>query len=99
MTVEENGNPLNGDNVPLTLVKLLSELAGVELIERWCDGALMAVLLGLRGGRRLIAVERTYREGILILLDPTEQEVLAGRAGRLWDLWNSDRAELLAGAL
>jgi hypothetical protein len=83
----------------LTLLALLARLGGAELEERWADATVAAGLLRLGGGRRLLVVERTYREGIRVLLDPTESELAAARNGRLWDLWNSDRAELLAGAI
>jgi hypothetical protein len=46
--------------------------------------------------RRLIVVERTYREGIVAVIDPTEEEVSILRHGDLWKIWNSDRGEDLA---
>jgi hypothetical protein len=82
-----------------SLLELLSGLGGAQLLERWTDGTLAAGLVGLSGDRRLLLVERTDREGIKVLLDPTATELAAAREGHLWDLWNADRAELLAGAI
>lgn len=83
----------------LTLLELLATLGGAELEERWTDEMLAAALLRIANGRRILVVERTYREGIRVLLDPSEAELTAARASRLWDLWNSERAQLLAGAV
>ena len=40
---------------------------------------------------------RTYREGVIYTLDPSEEEIEIAREGDLWKLWNSDRGILLAG--
>ena len=42
-------------------------------------------------------LERTYREGVVYILDPSEEEIDIVREGDLWKLWNSDRRVLLAG--
>lgn len=44
-------------------------------------------------------IERTYREGVCVILDPTPEEIETARSGNLWDLWNSDRAKRLAGVV
>lgn len=83
----------------LSLLALLAEMGTPELEERWSEPPLVACLLRDSGGRRLVVIERTYREGIAALPDPTEAEIAAGRAGRLWKLWNSERARPLTGAI
>jgi hypothetical protein len=85
----------------LTLVQLLAELAGAELaFQRVAEEDLLAVaVVSLPGGRQLLAIERTYREGIGVLLDPTPEELEIARAGDLWQLWNSERRSLLYGAV
>jgi hypothetical protein len=78
----------------MTLVELLAGYAGVTLETRRDDPCLQGALLVFgSGGQRLIVVERTYREGIVALVDPTEEEVAMLRQGDLWKIWNSDRAE------
>jgi hypothetical protein len=39
-----------------------------------------------------LGIERTYREGLCVILDPTPEDLETARSGNLWDLWNSDRA-------
>lgn len=79
----------------LTFVGLLGELGGVELLHRRCDATLEVALLALPKGRQLLALERTYREGICVILDPTPEEIETAKTGSLWDLWNSERATRL----
>src|SRR5918999_1024071 len=59
----------------ITLAGLLAELVGAELSFQRDDDLELATLavavLTLPGGRQVIAVERTYRDGIRVLLDPT----------------------------
>jgi hypothetical protein len=83
----------------LTLVQLLAELGGAQLEFRREDALLSAAVLVLPQGRRLIAMERTYREGIHILLDPTPEELATVRQGDLWTVWNSERGQSLYGAV
>jgi hypothetical protein len=49
----------------------------------------------LPAGRQILAIERTYREGLKVILDPTPEELEMVRNGKLWDLWSSDRAKSL----
>ena len=79
-----------------TLVGLLAELGGGALeIHREGDTLAVAVI-AFPNGRQMLAIERTYRDGIGILLDPTPEELEIARHGDLWKLWNSDRRTLLA---
>ncbi|NJL27005.1 MAG: hypothetical protein HC897_03530 [Thermoanaerobaculia bacterium] len=57
---------------------------------------LAVVMVGFGDGRRVLGLERTYRGGLRILFDPTDEEVEIARSGSLWQLWNTDRAVLLA---
>jgi hypothetical protein len=41
---------------------------------------LQGALLTFADGRRLIVVERTYREGLIALIDPTEERPVTGPA-------------------
>jgi hypothetical protein len=82
------------------LVELLAQLAGAELSFRREDGEnLMAVtVLALPSGRQVLFVERTYRDGTGVLLDPTPEEIEIARSGALWSLWNEERTRRLASA-
>jgi hypothetical protein len=83
----------------MTLVQLLAELGGAELILRREESLLAVAVLVLKEGRQLLVIERTYREGIGVLLDPTPAEIEIARGGDLWKLWNSERTTLLYGAV
>ena len=83
----------------MTLVELLAELTGAELVLRREEDMLMVVVLATPAGRRVLAMERTYRDGIHVLLDPTEEEVEMARSGDLWKLWNESRAEYLSSVI
>jgi len=50
----------------------------------------------LLAGRQILIIERVYRNGTEILLDPTPEEVEIARSGDLWKIWNSGRPRLLA---
>lgn len=80
----------------MTLIELLANHTGVTLETRRDDPCLQGALLIFGSERRLIVVERTYREGIVALTDPTEEEVSILRHGDLWKIWNSGRGEDLA---
>ncbi len=41
----------------------------------------------LRSGQRLIVGERTYRQGIVTLIDPTGEEISFLQHGDLWKIW------------
>lgn len=82
----------------VTFLAFLSEHAGLELVARRDDDAcLAAALVKLSHGRRAIFVERTYRDGVAVIVDPSDGEVATFHAGDLWDIWNSKRAQRLGG--
>lgn len=83
----------------MTLIELLAELGGTDLLLRRTEADLAVAVIVLREGRQLLAIERTYREGIGIILDPTAEEIETARKGDLWTLWNSDRRQLLCSVL
>lgn len=83
----------------MTLVELLAELTGAEIELRREGSVLVMAVVKSSAGRRIMALERTYREGIVVLLDPTEDEMETARSGNLWDLWNSERAQDLSSAV
>lgn len=80
----------------MTLVELLAEVAGAELVFRREDDLLAVVVVAMPAGRRVLAMERTYRDGIHVLLDPTEEELETARSGDLWKLWNLERSTYLS---
>jgi hypothetical protein len=82
------------------LVELLAQLAGAELsFRREDEENLMAVtVLALPSGRQVLFVERTYRDGTGVLLDPTPEELETARSGDLRSLWNEERTRRLASA-
>jgi hypothetical protein len=79
----------------LTFVGFLQELGVIELEHHRSDGVVAAVVLRLPDGRRLLAVERTYRPGIKVVLEPTDDELTTVVDGDLWAVWNSDQAAYL----
>jgi len=80
----------------VTLVELLGQLAGAELSFRREADLLGVSALVLPGGRQILIIERVYRDGTGILLDPTPEELEIARGGDLWQIWNSERRSLLA---
>jgi len=82
----------------MTLVELLAELGQVSLLVHRNEVTLAVAVFDLQG-RQLLVIERTYREGICVILDPTPEEIETARSGYLWNLWNSDRAKDLAGVI
>lgn len=83
----------------LSVVELLTQLAGAEL-SFWRESDLIVVAaLTLPAGRQMLITERTYRDGVHILLDPTSEEIEIARDGDPWQIWNSERASYLASAV
>ena len=81
------------DRKPYTLLDLLKDFAAAETIwRRHDDPTLVAAAVRFQGGRTLLLVERTYREGVAFIADPTEAELTIARDGSLWDIWNSERS-------
>ena len=76
----------------MTIAELLTNFFSANIIVSKNDATLEAVALYAAGGRRLILLQRTYREGLAVLLDPNDGDIEAIRTGDLWTLWNSDRA-------
>ena len=83
----------------MTLVEFLSKRCGNELVGRRCDAALAAAALRQTDGSVFVLVERTYREGLSLLEDVSEDELRILEGGDLWELWNSDRATWLGGVV
>ncbi len=87
------------ERTALSLVELLAELGGAELLFRRDDACLAVAVVALADERRLIVVERTYRDGIQVILDPTPEELATAQDDDLWETWNSPRAKYLASAV
>ena len=75
------------------LLRVLSQLGAFDLTLHRTDGVLAVAIVDLPEDRRVLAVERTYRPGVSLILDPTPEEVTIAREGDLWQLWNSERAK------
>lgn len=88
--------PMGGN---ITFAELLATLGGAELsFQREDDvelASLAVAVFTLSSGRQVIAIERTYRDGIHVVIDPTPEELEIARTGDLWKLWNSERSALL----
>lgn len=82
----------------MTLSELLAQLAGAEPSFRREADLFGVEVLVLPGGRQVLIIERTYRDGTGILLDPTPEEVSIARSGELGRIWNSERLSLLSSA-
>jgi len=70
----------------VTLVELLGQLAGAELSFRREADLLGVSAVVLPGGRQILIIERVYRDGTGILLDPTPEELEIARDGDLWQI-------------
>jgi hypothetical protein len=81
----------------MTLPDLLAECAGAVTTHQRATPELETVTLAFPDGRRMILLERTYRDGATVIVDPTEDELAAAKTADLWDLWNSGRGVHLAG--
>jgi hypothetical protein len=83
----------------ITFAELLATLGGAKLsFQRQDDvelASLAVAVFALPSGRQVIAIERTYRDGIRVVIDPTPEELEIARNGDLWRLWNSERSALL----
>jgi hypothetical protein len=83
----------------MTLTELFAETVGAKLeLQREEDLYAMGIL-ALPNGRRMIVIERTYRDGIHVILDPTQDELAVARDGNLYQLFSSERGSFLASAL
>jgi hypothetical protein len=83
----------------MTLTELFAETVGAKLeLQREEDLYAMGIL-ALPNGRRMIVIERTYRDGIHVILDPTQDELAVARDGNLHQLFSSERGSFLASAL
>ncbi len=80
----------------ISFLQLLAELGGATLELQRGDVTIAAAVIALPAGRQVLALERTYREGLRVILDPTQEELETARSGNLWDIWNSDRAKDLS---
>lgn len=81
----------------MTLADLLAARADAMVQGRRNDTTLAVLVLVFPNARRLMLLERTYREGLTAIMDPTEAEMAIARGGDLWQLWNSDRRLPLEG--
>ena len=82
----------------MTIVDLLVEYARAVTVCRRETPELEAVTLAFPDGRQMILLERTYRAGVTVILDPTEADLAAMReAADLGELWNSDRKDNVGG--
>ncbi len=77
----------------IDLLAILDELGAVDLVLHRSDATLEVAVVQLPNDHRVLAVERTYRPGVCVLVDPTEEEMDVAREGDLWRLWNSERAK------
>jgi hypothetical protein len=83
----------------ITLLELLHRLGGADIELRRSNATLSAALIRIAGGGRVFVIERTYREGLRVMMNPTPEDVETIRSGDLWSLWNSGRLRWLAGAV
>ncbi len=75
------------------LLACLGKLGAVDVVLHRFDPTLAVAVVQLPDDRRVIALERTYRPGAYVILDPTEEEMDVARGGDLWQLWGSERAQ------
>jgi hypothetical protein len=82
-----------------TLLELLDELGGLDVELRRSDAALAVALVATTRDRKILIVERTYRDGVCCIVDPTSEEIESAGNGDLWKIWNSERAVLMSGVV
>lgn len=79
----------------IEFVRLLD--LGAQVVERNTDDPCVQwVLVHLTDGRRVLFVERTYREGSTIIVNPSDEEI-AGYRKDPWTAWNSPRGDDVEG--
>jgi hypothetical protein len=61
----------------MTLVDLLAAYAGAATTHRRATPEIEAVALVFPNGRQMILLERTYRDGVAVIVDPTEADLAA----------------------
>jgi len=84
---------------PFLPLQLLASYADAWVVERGNDPCLASAIITFPDGRRLMVLERTYREGIRAIPEPTDQEISRIKGSQVWDLWNSGRSEIADGAV
>lgn len=74
----------------MTLTEVIQLLGrGAQVVESGADDpGVQWMLVALQDGSRLLVVERTYREGLTTVVDPTDEEIASCRRDP-WILWNS----------
>ena len=77
----------------MTIIECVHLLGlGARVVESGTqDPVIQWVLMQLADGRRLLFVERTYREGSTAIVDPSDEEIARCRIDP-WTAWNSPRA-------
>lgn len=81
----------------MTIVDLLTTYAGAAVTHRRDQPELAAVAIAFPDGRRLILMERTYRDGVVVIADPSDDELTTLQTADLWAMWNSSRPARVAG--
>jgi hypothetical protein len=78
----------------MTIIEVVQLLGlGARLVESGTqDPSIQWVLVRLADGRRLLVVERTYREGSTVLMEPSDEEIARCRTDP-WTAWNATRAD------
>lgn len=79
----------------MSLLDVVAELAGAAPVRRRATDLLIAAILTLPNGRTLLTLERTYRPGVHVIVDPTpeELEIAESEDADLQRLFESERAE------
>lgn len=78
----------------MTLVEFvrLLEIGGQVVESNLQDPCIQWAVVELADKRRLLLVERTYREGATTIVDPTDEEIARFRTDP-WTAWNSARRD------
>lgn len=80
----------------IEFVQLVSRGAAVVEQRASGDDLIDWALVRLGDGRQLLLMERSYRSGLHVMVEPTDEELDAVRRDA-WTAWNSDRSEILGG--
>jgi hypothetical protein len=80
----------------IELVQLVSRGAIVLEHRAGGDDLIDWARVRLGDGRQLLLMERSYRPGLHLMFEPTDEELDAARRDA-WTAWSSDRSKILDG--
>ena len=75
-----------------SLMELLDEMGGPNVELRRSAGGVSVALVAMTRDLKILIAERTYRDGVCCIVEPTSEEIQSAESGDPWKIWNSERA-------